>query len=458
MGNRSKAGSSLFSTRVVAVLAIPVLFTLLSSADDAAAPADKVTEENFVQVLTGGKEITPLLLDLLDYNHDGTLGSGDLLKYLQDSAETPPSVRFAAGSQTVNEGAGAAAVVGLQFNKPYTGKLKMSVEESPIIDTYAPGETPPRRISAKYGTDYTLTGPGIQTGTASGGSIPFTLTLQNAQTAEIVVTPKDDTGFENIERVILWIEPGDSLTVGQANAYLRDVPYNSTVYIDDNDGEWSGSLIEDALSGQTTPLPVDFDMKFTQSSGSYASGSIPLFAGSVPAGPPAVSFTGSSATVFKATFQIPLAADDTRFQQALSRKFILTANAGVSTNTVKPMQTFSGTYQETLGTAVGGTPAFGGVPAKTGIFFLSRKPLEPDNSLVTRLELSVQGQGTVSANPAKPYLKGDAVTLTAAPSAGWKFAAWDCSTAPDSDLTANKNPAAIVMTEDKTITAVFAKQ
>ncbi len=67
-----------------------------------------------------------------------------------------------------------------------------------------------------------------------------------------------------------------------------------------------------------------------------------------------------------------------------------------------------------------------------------------------KLNLSVIGQGEVSASPKKNnYLNGELVTLTPDPMPGFIFAGWS------GDLTGADNPAVIVMSGTKTITANF---
>ena len=68
------------------------------------------------------------------------------------------------------------------------------------------------------------------------------------------------------------------------------------------------------------------------------------------------------------------------------------------------------------------------------------------------LAISVEGSGTVTADPAGPYYDpGTVVTLTATPSAGWKFVGWEGAAAFPPD-----NPTATVtMDDNKTVKAIF---
>ncbi|TVQ10734.1 MAG: hypothetical protein EA364_11810 [Balneolaceae bacterium] len=66
------------------------------------------------------------------------------------------------------------------------------------------------------------------------------------------------------------------------------------------------------------------------------------------------------------------------------------------------------------------------------------------------LAVQVQGQGSVSVDPAKDqYESGEQVTLTATASQGWRFMNWQ------GDLSGNTNPATLQMNADKSVTAVF---
>ena len=66
------------------------------------------------------------------------------------------------------------------------------------------------------------------------------------------------------------------------------------------------------------------------------------------------------------------------------------------------------------------------------------------------LTLQINGQGTVTADPAgSPYDAGTPVSLTPVPAAGWHFDHWEGA------LAGNANPAQIVMDTDKSVTAVF---
>jgi uncharacterized repeat protein (TIGR02543 family) len=66
------------------------------------------------------------------------------------------------------------------------------------------------------------------------------------------------------------------------------------------------------------------------------------------------------------------------------------------------------------------------------------------------LTVNVTGQGSVAASPAGgSYASGTSVTLTATASTGYHFTSWS------GDITGTTNPATIVMTSNKTVTALF---
>lgn len=66
------------------------------------------------------------------------------------------------------------------------------------------------------------------------------------------------------------------------------------------------------------------------------------------------------------------------------------------------------------------------------------------------MNLTVIGNGSVARTPdLEGYTHGSTVTLLATPAPGWHFASWQ------GDLMGNTNPANVVMTADRTITATF---
>ena len=75
------------------------------------------------------------------------------------------------------------------------------------------------------------------------------------------------------------------------------------------------------------------------------------------------------------------------------------------------------------------------------------------NASVTLCSLSVsvpKGHGTVTPSGGS-FPKDQSVTITAIPDSGWMFYEWD------GDLTGDTNPATLVMTGNKTVTAYFTE-
>jgi len=72
-------------------------------------------------------------------------------------------------------------------------------------------------------------------------------------------------------------------------------------------------------------------------------------------------------------------------------------------------------------------------------------------SQVYSLNLSADGQGSVSADPdLDAYVEGSNVQITATPSSGWQFDGWT------GDATGLQNPLTVTMDSDKSITATFS--
>jgi len=67
------------------------------------------------------------------------------------------------------------------------------------------------------------------------------------------------------------------------------------------------------------------------------------------------------------------------------------------------------------------------------------------------LTVNADGSGSVTPDPASPYLYGDVVKLTPVPATGWHFDHWT------GDLSGSDNPASITLEGSKTVTAVFLK-
>jgi hypothetical protein len=71
---------------------------------------------------------------------------------------------------------------------------------------------------------------------------------------------------------------------------------------------------------------------------------------------------------------------------------------------------------------------------------------------VYSLDISIEGQGTVEKDPHRSsYSDGDEVKLTASAASGWSFKEWG------GDLSGSTNPAAIIMDDDMSVTALFVQ-
>lgn len=103
-----------------------------------------------------------------------------------------------------------------------------------------------------------------------------------------------------------------------------------------------------------------------------------------------------------------------------------------------------GPFVGTAGTA----PAFLG---QVDYFFNTASPINPeDGGGAITLNVNTQGQGQVLTSPNKPsYVCGEQVTLTAVPSAGWKFEGWS------GDLTGSNATETLTMNRSASVTATF---
>lgn len=98
----------------------------------------------------------------------------------------------------------------------------------------------------------------------------------------------------------------------------------------------------------------------------------------------------------------------------------------------------------------------GSNPAHTVLvdyFFDAGSPINPEESFY-RMNVNVDGEGTVSRSPNRPgYACGDKVTLTANPADGWQFAGWSGSGISGSNRTLN-----LTVEQHYGITARFVKE
>lgn len=94
----------------------------------------------------------------------------------------------------------------------------------------------------------------------------------------------------------------------------------------------------------------------------------------------------------------------------------------------------------------GNNPAF---TSKVDYFFNTASPISPEDSS-RRLNITTTGSGSVTPDPVKEnYACDEVVTLTAVPSAGYKFNAWG------GDMSGTENPKTLVMNTTKNVVANF---
>jgi len=451
----SRGSTALFRSRFLCACALSTLLLVIPLC--AYAESTVVTEETFTDVLTGAREPTDLLLDLLDLNDDGVVGTADLVTFLKNDFYRSPAVGFETSTSTIGEGGETSTAVVIKFSKPFTGTLNFSIDAEPIAGNYFAGDDPPRRASAVKDADYTVAGPNVTLGSPDTGIIPGTITVAGATEAEIVLTSIDDTLIEDMERVIIALEPS-----GEDGDYIREAPYIHTVFIDENDGRWLCvyTLLPESSDppGETeplTPAPMSFEMEFTQLNGTFddgvvlsdGRGSIPETTGEgIP-----VDFGGSSATRFEAAFSVETSAEDGRMGFGVTRTFQMVATETGQGHTVRPHQVFAGEITETMIPTDAGSLA-GLQTTKPGLFVLSRLPAVPDNMAARDLAITVQGNGNVTRDPEAPYVNGDSVTLIAVPDPGWVFTGWS------GDLDGDASPTTIMMDGDKAVTATFVEE
>ncbi len=74
------------------------------------------------------------------------------------------------------------------------------------------------------------------------------------------------------------------------------------------------------------------------------------------------------------------------------------------------------------------------------------------NAIPYTLDVQTAGNGSLIVQPEQPvYYYGDVITMTAVPNAGWLFDSWS------GDLSGNKNPQVITITQNNAVTAVFVQ-
>jgi regulation of enolase protein 1 (concanavalin A-like superfamily) len=98
------------------------------------------------------------------------------------------------------------------------------------------------------------------------------------------------------------------------------------------------------------------------------------------------------------------------------------------------------------------TPSMGLAPQFTAVvdyFFNAQSPIVPEDG---NINVTTQGQGTVSISPDKEtYSCGESITLTATPANGWSFFAWG------GDITGNQSTKVITFNGRTDVTATFTQ-
>lgn len=449
---------SVFSSRLRTgcMLALALLVPLSVHAE-----STQLTEQAFTELLTGANELTPILRDLFDLNEDGLVGTADLVLFLIEEALRPPSVKFETSTSKVGEGGETSTEVVILFSEPFTGTLNFSIEVAPVIGNYHVDEEPPRKTSAEPGVDYDIAGPGLVLGSLAGGFIPASIQVADALETQITITTIDDTLFEDMERVILFLEP-DGEDSGGGN-YDREAPYMHTVFIDENDALWVcvyavAPESDYTEGGEPEPLTLSamgFGMEFTQLNGAFLDGKVfsdgrgPIPETSAEGIP--VDFTGSSDNRFEAAFSVDLPPESSQMGFASRRTFSLVVDDGEEGHTFTPHLAMGGVITEVVEPI--DAPGLSGLRSTSiGFFILSRIPSTPDNIAGRVLTVNTEGDGEVALDPEPAYVTGDRVTMTPIPDFGWVFDHWS------GDLDGTDNPAEILMDGDKTVTAVFVEE
>ncbi len=86
-------------------------------------------------------------------------------------------------------------------------------------------------------------------------------------------------------------------------------------------------------------------------------------------------------------------------------------------------------------------------------FFNSAAPIVPEDGGSNSLNVTVQGEGTVTKAPDKPvYTCGETVTVTASPAPGWQFSGWS------GGLTGTEPVKQVTMNGVRNVTATFVRE
>lgn len=238
----------------------------------------EVTDQDIRDAILGTRAFTQEELNAMDEmgNRDGQVDVADLIFLLNPESETERSViSVQESNSTIN--------VTFYLPSVYTGTVKYAVTDA---------------STATSELDYE----------PLSGSVSV-----NGSSLTIPVTLKDDVLIEDIETLIIKLEtsPEDLLTVGPSQ--------ERTLYIQDNDATWKGSLAVSNLS-------VGFELVLLQAGNTCSAKMQSDGVGGIPAGTwPAV--VESTADSFKCTLgPIDVAKDLTLFDAAMKRTILLESN------------------------------------------------------------------------------------------------------------------------------------
>jgi hypothetical protein len=200
------------------ILGVAFCLMLLLCAFSQNAPAQTQTPEEKIRsaILSSSDFVSDL-----DYNEDGKLDVADLIYVLKF---IPTMASFDSSTSEIEEGGNGT--VRINFTAAFTGTLTYTVSGT-----------------AEVGTDYP----------ALAGS----LDVDNATSVEIPISINDDVEVEEVETITLTLEEAPDNLPG----YYPFAPTEHTVYVQENDALWRGSLFRPLAD---TAVTVDFRMKITR--------------------------------------------------------------------------------------------------------------------------------------------------------------------------------------------------
>ncbi len=177
----------------------------------------------------------------LDYNKDGKLDVADLIYALK---LVPSMASFDSSTSEIEEG--GTGTVQINFVPAFSGTLTYSVSGSAEGADYT--------LSAE-GTGYTVEyDTETQTGSITVGDNPV-------ESIAIEISITDDVEVEEVETITLTLEAEQTNGLPE---YYPFAPSEHTVYVQENDALWRGSLFRPLAD---TAVTVDFRMKITRQGG-----------------------------------------------------------------------------------------------------------------------------------------------------------------------------------------------